>query len=223
MIEAVVRSKGLKSLAKELGFRNLSNAVVLGTDSNAAKRFVCRRGLGKMRHIEIRDLWLQKEVREGKLKVVKVMGRENPADLMTKILTISEVEERLRGLNITIVRKEDGAARKLTGRGEDDDDDDHEPCLLALFVQDCEEEMAYRGDSEAVHPPGLGNGIPFEGGGASFIGTDTIIDRSLGPVAVGSKVIQKGRGYPSIQQLVFAACSTNCTGDGGVSTYDIST
>ena len=49
MIEAVVRSKGLKSLAKELGFKNISNVVVLGTDSNAAKSFVCRRGLGKMR------------------------------------------------------------------------------------------------------------------------------------------------------------------------------
>ena len=51
-----------------------------------------------MRHIEIRDLWLQKEVREGKLKGIKIMGHENPADLMTKILNIREVEERLRGL-----------------------------------------------------------------------------------------------------------------------------
>ena len=95
MIEAVVRSKGLKSLARELGFKNISNVVVLGTDSSAAKSFVCRRGLGKMRHIEIRDLWLQKEVREGRLKVVKVVGSENPADLMTKILNIGEIEDRL--------------------------------------------------------------------------------------------------------------------------------
>ena len=105
MIEAVVRSKGLRSLAMELGFRNVSNVVWLGTDSSAAKSFVCRRGLGKMRHIEIRDLWLQKEVREGRLKVVKVMGRENPADLMTKILNVGEIEERLRGLNITMERQ----------------------------------------------------------------------------------------------------------------------
>ena len=35
MIEAVVRSKGLKSLARELGFQRLSNVVVLGTDSSA--------------------------------------------------------------------------------------------------------------------------------------------------------------------------------------------
>ena len=105
MIEAVVRSKGLKNLAKELGFRNVSNVVVLGTDSNAAKSFVCRRGLGKMRHIEIRDLWLQKEVREGRLKIVKVLGSENPADLMTKVLHIGEIVKRLNWMNLGRMRK----------------------------------------------------------------------------------------------------------------------
>ena len=108
MIEAVVRSKGLASLARELGFRNVSNVVWLGTDSSAAKSFVCRRGLGKMRHIEIRDLWLQKEVREGRLKVNKVLGIENPADLMTKILSIREVEDRLMRMNLRMTRRGDG-------------------------------------------------------------------------------------------------------------------
>ena len=46
-----------------------------------------------MRHIEIRDLWLQKEVREGKVELSKIPGEENPADLMTKILTIGEIKE----------------------------------------------------------------------------------------------------------------------------------
>ena len=79
MIEAVTRAKGLLSLAGELGFHGLSNVVYLGTDSSAAKSFVSRRGLGKMRHLEIRDLWLQKEVLEGKVSVSKVKGLENPA------------------------------------------------------------------------------------------------------------------------------------------------
>ena len=67
MIEAVTRAKGLLSLAGEMGFKGLSNVIHLGTDSSAAKSFVSRRGLGKMRHIEIRDLWLQKEVLEVRL------------------------------------------------------------------------------------------------------------------------------------------------------------
>ena len=100
MIEGVTRAKGLLSLASEMGFSGLSNVVHLGTDSSAAKSFVSRRGLGKMRHLEIRDLWLQKEVREGKVEVSKIRGDQNPADLMTKILGIKDIEERLRGMSI---------------------------------------------------------------------------------------------------------------------------
>ena len=53
MVEGVTRAKGLVSLAKEVGFEDVQNVVHLGTDSSAAKSFVCRRGLGKMRHLEI--------------------------------------------------------------------------------------------------------------------------------------------------------------------------
>ena len=42
-----------------------------------------------MRHSEICDLWLQKEVEEGKVLAHKVLGTETPADLMTKILTLT--------------------------------------------------------------------------------------------------------------------------------------
>ena len=90
MVEAVTRAKGLFTLAWEIGFRGLSHVVHLGTDSSAAKSFISRRGLRKMRHLEIRDLWLQKEVATGKVKVFKTPGTENPADLMTKILSLGE-------------------------------------------------------------------------------------------------------------------------------------
>ena len=100
MVEAVTRAKGLRNLAYELGFEGLANVVRLGTDSSAAKSFVNRRGLGKMRHLEIRDLWLQREVSEGKLEVSKIPGEDNPADLMTKILTFREVVSRLGWMNL---------------------------------------------------------------------------------------------------------------------------
>jgi len=100
MIEATTRAKGLLSLSSERGFGEVLNVVHLGTDSSAAKSFVGRRGSGKMRHVEITDLWPQKEVREGKVLVHKVNGTNNPADLMTKILTAGEIKERLRGMSI---------------------------------------------------------------------------------------------------------------------------
>jgi len=85
MVEAVTKAKGLTGLAMELRFEDISQIIHLGTDSNAAKSFVCRRGLGRMKHIEIRDLWLQKEGREGNVEVSKIPGDENPTVLMTTI------------------------------------------------------------------------------------------------------------------------------------------
>ena len=53
-----------------------------------------------MRHIEVRELWLQEEVRKGKVVVKKVVGAENPADLMTKFLTKLEVIDRSQRMRI---------------------------------------------------------------------------------------------------------------------------
>ena len=104
MVEGVTRAKGLFSLASELGYGEMSNVVHLGTDSSAAKSFVSRRGLGRMRHLEVRDLWLQKEVLDGKLEISKIRGDENPSDLMTKILGIEEIDTRLKEMNLRMIR-----------------------------------------------------------------------------------------------------------------------
>eukprot|EP00973_Karenia_brevis_P037540 5180164-Karenia_brevis.AAC.1 len=53
-----------------------------------------------MRHLEIRDLWLQKEVYDGTLLVEKIPGEENPADLMTKVLGAREIQRRLNSRSI---------------------------------------------------------------------------------------------------------------------------
>eukprot|EP00973_Karenia_brevis_P042981 5950295-Karenia_brevis.AAC.1 len=55
---------------------------------------------GKMRHLEIRDLWIQKEVQDGKLVVSKVPGEENPADVMTKVLGCKEIKSRLEMMSM---------------------------------------------------------------------------------------------------------------------------
>ena len=101
MIEAVVRAKGVLAVMHELGF-SVTERVQLFTDSSAAKSFVSRRGLGKMKHLEIRDLWLQREVGLGRAVVNKVEGPRNPADLMTKYLKRWEIELRLMLMGIRI-------------------------------------------------------------------------------------------------------------------------
>ena len=101
MIEAVIRAKGVVSIMKEIGFQ-VTDHIQLFTDSNAAKSFVSRKGLGKMKHLEIRDLWLQREVGLGKVTVNKVAGTNNPADLMTKFLKKAEIEVRLRLMGLRV-------------------------------------------------------------------------------------------------------------------------
>ena len=102
MVDGVIKGKRMVTIARELGFGEMRSKMVIGTDSSAAKSFVARRGLGRMRHIEVRDLWLKEEVRKGLVAVEKVRGDENPADLMTKFLTKREIDEKLMRVGVEV-------------------------------------------------------------------------------------------------------------------------
>ena len=98
MVEGATRAIGLKAMLSELGC--CVHAVVISTDSSSAKSFASRRGLGKMRHIDVKELWLQEAVCRGKIRLHKVLGTANPADLFTKYLTQEEVRRHLERLCI---------------------------------------------------------------------------------------------------------------------------
>ena len=106
MIEAVIRGKGILNIMLEMGFK-ITERIQLFTDSSAAKSFVSRTGLGRMKHLEIRDLWLQREVGLGKVLVNKVEGPRNPADLLTKYLKRWEIELRLKLMGLRIEWSQD--------------------------------------------------------------------------------------------------------------------
>ena len=106
MIEAVIRGKGILNIMQEIGFV-VTERIQLFTDSSAAKSFVSRTGLGRMKHLEIRDLWLQREVGLGKVLVNKVEGPRNPADLLTKYLKRWEIELRLKLMGLRIEWSQD--------------------------------------------------------------------------------------------------------------------
>ena len=79
---------GFQSMLRDLG---VSATIILYTDSSAARGIIHRAGLGKLRHLETGYLWLQSAVKGKKLQVRKVLGAENPADLMTKHLASAEM------------------------------------------------------------------------------------------------------------------------------------
>ena len=79
-----MKAKGLQAMGIEIGMTHLGEPIVLGTDSSAAKSVAARRGLGRMRHMDVCELWLQEEVLCRRVVLVNIPGVLNPADLMTK-------------------------------------------------------------------------------------------------------------------------------------------
>ena len=59
-------------------------ALVPNLDASAARGIALRRGLGKVRHIELNQLWLQDRIGRGDLRVNKVGTTDNFADILTK-------------------------------------------------------------------------------------------------------------------------------------------
>ena len=72
---------GIRGLMQDFG---RETRVRTSTDSSAAVGISKRRGLGKVRHIELNQLWIQDKVSKGEIEVRKVRGEDNLADALTK-------------------------------------------------------------------------------------------------------------------------------------------
>lgn len=62
---------GYQSMLRDIG---MHATVTLHSDSSAARGIIHRAGLGKLRHLETRYLWLQSAVAKKRLQVRKVNG-----------------------------------------------------------------------------------------------------------------------------------------------------
>ena len=81
MVKGGSMGLGLKALMGDLG---LGTKIRIRTDASAAKGIATRKGLGKVRHIEVNQLWLQDRVATGEIEIMKVKGEVNLADALTK-------------------------------------------------------------------------------------------------------------------------------------------
>ncbi len=78
-------------------------ATRLHTDSSAAKSYASRRGIGKIRHTAVKQLWLQDLVCRCQIVLMKISGTENPADAMTKYHRAEDMVKMCGALNVEIV------------------------------------------------------------------------------------------------------------------------
>ena len=76
--------------------------MAVNTDSCAAKGIANRRGLVKVRHIELSELWVQDQVARGQIAVYKIGGPENSSDSLTKHSSGERIAQTLHYCNQAI-------------------------------------------------------------------------------------------------------------------------
>ena len=108
--KGIATALGLKSLAKDLGF-NIT--LRIHSDACAAIGIARRRGLGKVRHLDVEDLWVQQKVRDGTVQLLKVAGVDNPADIFTKYVAADLLNKMLGKLNLIFMDGRPEAAPEL--------------------------------------------------------------------------------------------------------------
>ena len=81
LCRCAAQTLGAISMARDLGDHKNGNVSV---DSSATLAIVHRKGLGKIRHLDVQYLWMQDCIRQKQILVEKVKGQENMADILTK-------------------------------------------------------------------------------------------------------------------------------------------
>ena len=94
----------MQSIAQDLGWKL---QVRIWSDSSGARAIASRRGLGKLRHIELKYLWVQEAVGRGRITLKRVAGVGNPADHLTKPMALREYAGVLQKLGARFINDGD--------------------------------------------------------------------------------------------------------------------
>ena len=100
----IAEALGFQSLARDMGWKY---DIAVHYDATAALGIARRRGLGKVRHLDVTDLWIQEKVRAKAVTLHKVEGLKNPADVLTKYVDQATMT---RALEFMSLRRMDGRA-----------------------------------------------------------------------------------------------------------------
>ena len=92
-VKGAAEALGVVSLAKDLG---ISLGVRLHLDAAAALGILERRGVGKVRHLDVASLWLQEKELRKLIAMHKVSGLKNSSGISTKHLTRAKMMRVVR-------------------------------------------------------------------------------------------------------------------------------
>ena len=90
MNKAAAQALGLQSLLRDLG---IELDIRIHTDATTGRAIATRRGLGKVRHIAVNELWMQEKVANGMMSIHKTKNKLNLADLLTEYLSRDDINQ----------------------------------------------------------------------------------------------------------------------------------
>ena len=90
---------GVRNLLEEMG---ILLTILSRCDSSAARGILQRTGVGKIRHLEVKHLWVQDLVKHKEVEVRWIPRAQNPADLFTHSCSTAEFRRHLEGLSVRI-------------------------------------------------------------------------------------------------------------------------
>ena len=127
---------GAQSLLRDLGVKL---DVRVYTDATTGKSMASRRGLGKVRHIAVNELWIQEHVQNKTVSLVKIRNQLNPSDLLTKYLTKAQVQTIMEHIQNKFEIGRPKAAPKLAITDEQPTAHDSELHVICAYsnVQTC--------------------------------------------------------------------------------------
>ncbi|CAK0790038.1 unnamed protein product [Prorocentrum cordatum] len=91
------RGLQMKFVLDEVG---IEVRLVVASDSAAARGMAQRRGVGKVRHLELRYLWMQERIRLQMFELVKEDARKMVADILTKYVDKDSTATHLHELSL---------------------------------------------------------------------------------------------------------------------------
>ena len=95
IVKGAADGLGLQSVGKDL---SIHYDIHVYTDASAAMGMVARKGIGRVRHVEASELWIQDAVKNKVLTVNKVKGEDNPADILTKYIDQGNIHQHCHGI-----------------------------------------------------------------------------------------------------------------------------
>ena len=94
--KAAAEALGLQSALRDPGIKV---DIELEIDAKATIGIVSRQGLGKPKHVEVHDLWIQEAIKRGRLNVKKIPRTISTADLLASPSKPEEIRKFMEELS----------------------------------------------------------------------------------------------------------------------------